>query len=307
MGISRKKTFALFLSFLFLSLFCLEEGIDAEKERIRFMAYGDSGKLPDVHREILSYCLEDTSELDFVIHLGDMTKDGDSDLEWKRHMEMISAYDFEFHHIPGNHEYSSSERPFPEYLKYLDTEEDRTYYTFSLEDTRFFFLDSMDLFFDGTKQMQWFRSELLESREGNVLIFLHVPFYSIGKHAESEISKKQRELILPLLAMRKEKKYTVISGHDHLFYHTKRNGIEYLVSGGGGSPLYNSSFSENLEKGVAIEGDLYASFHHCLIFTIEGEDMYFEIKSPYWGVFQGEEHNTEGYEGKKIRLHTASQ
>ena len=52
----------------------------------------------------------------------------------------------------------------------------------------------------------------------------------------------------------------VFQGHDHNYYHTVRDGITYIVTGGGGAPLY-----PDRNRAQAIEGDVFVQAHHFCI------------------------------------------
>ena len=61
-------------------------------------------------------------------------------------------------------------------------------------------------------------------------------------------------------------------GHDHNYYHTTRDGITYIVTGGGGAPLYPC----NKERGV-IDGDKYLSCHHFLVCDVNGDSIRIQV------------------------------
>ena len=44
----------------------------------------------------------------------------------------------------------------------------------------------------------------------------------------------------------------VFCGHDHLYYRTTRDGVTYVVTGGGGAPPYRPENSQ-----IAIPGDVF--------------------------------------------------
>ena len=53
----------------------------------------------------------------------------------------------------------------------------------------------------------------------------------------------------------------VFSGHDHQYYHTVRDGIDYVVTGGGGAPLYEI----DTEAPDWMSGDVgFSAYHYCV-------------------------------------------
>jgi calcineurin-like phosphoesterase family protein len=94
-----------------------------------------------------------------------------------------------------------------------------------------------------------------------IFVFFHVPPYSIGSHGSDE---QVRETLCPLFV---QYGVTVVfNGHDHNYYRTLRNGVTYMVSGGGGAPLYPC----NVNKGV-IPGDKYQSVNHIVVCDVNGD------------------------------------
>jgi len=84
--------------------------------------------------------------------------------------------------------------------------------------------------------------------------------FNIGGHGEDERGLKP--ILVPLF-----EKYgvgAVFSGHDHNYQRVLYNGIEYVVTGGGGSPLYDPTrTSPYLQK-------FSKDYHFCLISPAEG-------------------------------------
>jgi hypothetical protein len=62
----------------------------------------------------------------------------------------------------------------------------------------------------------------------------------------------------------------VFSGHDHNYQHNLVNGVHYLVSGGGGAPLYD------IETGIPGVTLKLAQVEHYLLGTVTPERIAFE-------------------------------
>jgi 3',5'-cyclic AMP phosphodiesterase CpdA len=85
-----------------------------------------------------------------------------------------------------------------------------------------------------------------------VIVCFHEPPFSVGPHGDNfEVQRTLHPLFVryhvPL----------VFCGHDHLYYHTKRDGVVYVVTGGGGAPLYPPV---NTQYGIP--GDVYKTTYH---------------------------------------------
>ena len=81
-----------------------------------------------------------------------------------------------------------------------------------------------------------------------LITVFHHPIYTVGRHEEDE--KNLINTIVPLF-----EQYgvdIVFSGHNHSYERSVVNGITYVVTGGGGAPLYNqereSSYNVAFEK-----------------------------------------------------------
>jgi hypothetical protein len=67
----------------------------------------------------------------------------------------------------------------------------------------------------------------------------------------------------------------IFGGHDHLYYRTKRDGIVYVVTGGGGAPLYDPT-----NKQYAIAGDVIKKCHHIIRCEVTGKTVKCEAIEP---------------------------
>jgi hypothetical protein len=97
--------------------------------------------------------------------------------------------------------------------------------------------------------------------------FFHIALHSIGDHGSNT---KKRAEIEPLF----EKYHVplVFQGHDHIYYRAKRHGIVYVVTGGGGAPLYELHADRDKRDPNDPEDpnwpDVSASAHHYCICSV---------------------------------------
>jgi acid phosphatase type 7 len=85
-----------------------------------------------------------------------------------------------------------------------------------------------------------------------VIPFFHKAIFSVGDRHGSDM--KLQPVLHPLFKQHGVR--LVFQGHDHLYYRTTRDGIVYVVTGGGGAPLYHIVSSE-LQP-----GDIAKRLHH---------------------------------------------
>ena len=90
-------------------------------------------------------------------------------------------------------------------------------------------------------------------------VVFHIPPYSTGRHGSA---LSVRETLSPLFESNGVQ--IVFTGHDHDYERSIANGVVYIVSGGGGAPLYSQVGSS--EWSVYFESTL-----HFLLASIDGD------------------------------------
>jgi hypothetical protein len=91
-----------------------------------------------------------------------------------------------------------------------------------------------------------------------IVPFYHKAIFSVGPHATHHDIWELRPVLHDLF--RKYGVQLAFQGHDHLYYRTIRDGVTYVVTGGGGAPLYGPNHTE-----LGVPGDVYESVNHfCL-------------------------------------------
>jgi 3',5'-cyclic AMP phosphodiesterase CpdA len=146
---------------------------------------------------------------------------------------------------PGGNEYFYAFDKGPLRFIAIDTEQDKTLQV-------------------GGKQYAWLESELADAKAQHLfpIVFFHEAIFSIGAHGSANGKHGNNiDLQTPLhpLFQRYGVKL-VFQGHDHLYYRTVRDGVTYIVTGGGGAPLYDFNHIED-----AIPGDKYEKdYHFCV-------------------------------------------
>ncbi len=86
-----------------------------------------------------------------------------------------------------------------------------------------------------------------------------------------------RPRIHPLLV--KLKFCAAFCGHQHSFYSTLRDGVRYVVTAGGGAPLWK------IDPSLGQKGDLAKKFHHFVGFKVAGP----KIEAHVYGEDGGED------------------
>ncbi|NOX97936.1 MAG: hypothetical protein GXO98_07770 [Nitrospirae bacterium] len=241
--------------------------VPARDEAFTFVVIGDNrpgGRGDKVTQPPIFYRAINEINLldpDFVVILGDLVWGYTADKNlisrmWDGFDAAVAKFKVPYFLVLGNHDVSNATMQ----QVYLERYGDRfpQFYSFDYKGYHFIILDS-DYPWEQRnnksitgKQLAWLKKDLVRHQGAKkTFVFLHKPLWS---NSRSNWLKE----VHPLLA-----KYgvdTVFAGHAHLY--TKdptRDGVRYLVSGGGGAGMSESEFT--------------GSFFHYLMITVRGDKI----------------------------------
>jgi hypothetical protein len=204
-----------------------------------FVVYGDTRTRNDVHRRVMAELLKHGTP-DFVLQTGDMVADGEDSSLWPTFFEIEKDLLRQTVFFPslGNHERNTA------YFGSLFLKENG-YYSFNWGNAHFAVINSdignaaigqraKDAFW--TEQTRWLEDDLERHQRDRYrfVIAHHPPFTAVSRR---QGDNPQMTALVPLF-----EKYQVTAalfGHDHNYQHYLKNGIHYVVTGGGGAPLYD--------------------------------------------------------------------
>lgn len=221
---------------------------------IHIVAFGDFGS-GNKHQRITAEAMQKRNRevaFDLGITVGDnfyrCGVRGTSDEKWKlRWEDMYTPLGLPFFASLGNHDYGHPFVICPLFRSSPDAEVAYTrqstswrmparYYTFIAGPVRFIAIDTEGW---STEQLRWIERVLKDSQdEPGVrwrIVYGHHPMYSSGHHANERRIGVLREAFVPLF-----QKYHVdlyIAGHDHGLERLEYEGLNLLISGGGGAHL----------------------------------------------------------------------
>jgi hypothetical protein len=206
-----------------------------------FILYGDNRTNPYAHTAVVAAIRRTPS--DFLVHTGDMVYDGSQASNWSEFFQIERDLLRERCLYPaiGNHEIAMPTSDGA--LRYArlfrvpaPPGASERWYTVRWGSARFFVLDSQDEF--TTTERAWLDSALAAARSEAGLIWrfvvLHHGPFSSGLHGPNEAMHMAR---VPEL-LRANGVDLIFSGHDHTYERGEVSGLRYVVSGGGGAPLY---------------------------------------------------------------------
>ncbi|MEI6519530.1 MAG: metallophosphoesterase [bacterium] len=204
-----------------------------------FVAYGDTRTNYAKHTEIAAAIL--TRNPRFVINSGDLVENGEDADMWKRFFLTARSLMANTVYLPvvGNHEHNTSYFAgiFPWTKGVGEVGDDA--YSFIYGGVRMVFLNSTR---NVEKQAIWLQNYLKESGEGVnwTIVTCHYPPYSSGPHGSD---KNAQKYWVPIFE--KYKVDVVFAGHDHFYERSEKNGVQYIITGGGGAPLYDTEVTKN--------------------------------------------------------------
>ena len=222
----------------------------AAKSAFTFVAYGDTRTNPIEHAVIIKEIIGLHPE--FVLQSGDLVSDGKNPAQWDQFTQITQPLrDAHIAYYParGNHDVGVY---YPKFVTEPFDSGDKTnklYYAFTRHKNRFIIVDSMEEYDPSSKQYAWLAAELAQAQKTavNTFVMFHEGPFSVGPHGSTPEAQKY---LHPLFV--KYKPRAVFCGHDHLYYRTVRDGVTYLVTGGGGAPPYTPD-----NKQIALPGDVY--------------------------------------------------
>ena len=205
------------------------------KDKFTFIAYGDNRSgwgNPGIHQTLLAHMEREKAA--FVLNTGDLVFRGEKQSHWElffRQVQRIFA-SVPFQPSMGNHDFSKENN----YGRYFGLGANgSSYYYFSYGKAEFISLDTAINFAPGSPQYKFLEDRLKKIQGASpIVVFFHHPAYSWSNHSSDP---RVQAYWVPLF-----EKYgvdLVLTGHDHNYQRVGPiNGVTYIVTGGGGGPLY---------------------------------------------------------------------
>jgi predicted phosphodiesterase len=230
----------------------------SNQTRFTFVVFGDTRTQHQFHQAVVEQIV--AQEPDFVLHSGDLVANGHSAHEWETFFGIEREL---MAHAPlfptlGNHEGDA--------LHYFDLfylPGNERWYTFDYGNARFVCLqvDSIAAFHPGSEQYSWLEETLAANTQPWLFVYFHIPPYS---SVQDSLEGDVRQALPPLF-----ERYgvdVVFNGHKHNYERNEVNGVTYVVTGGGGAPLY--AMQEREPTQVA-----FAMAHHFVLLEIDGHHL----------------------------------
>jgi len=226
-----------------------------------FAVIGDTRSGGDDYSDLVKRAM--TYRPDFMVNTGDMIGSPKKNL-WADFWEMSRPVTVPYFLTVGNHDVNDlkSEKL---YKEEVDLPGNELYYSFSVGNSLFIFLDSnipgKEKKITG-KQYEWLEKLLSTSGHKQEFVFVHHPLFpdeDVGHHYGGCLDKypEKRDRLNTLLA--KYKVNIVFVGHEHLYSKKMVDGVMHVITGGGGAMLYTTD-----DKG---------GFYHFILVTVNGNKV----------------------------------
>lgn len=200
----------------------------------------------------------------FVFDVGDLISTGytsDMDLlarEWREYFEVVSKSEVPILPVVGNHDIwdETSQMVWRRVVGDL-------WYSFDYGNSHFIVLCSDQarpnhISRIGPEQLEWLKADLEDSWDAeHIFVLLHKPLWRDKRSNWDEVHGLLREYSVE----------AVIAGHDHIYsFDGERDGIRYIVSGGGGAEM----------------GDFRdaGQFFHYMLIAVDGERVSYSVVEP---------------------------
>ena len=221
-------------------------------DALNFVAYGDTRDNPAEHTQLIAQMAKDSPQV--VLHVGDLWG-GTGPASWKATVTsqpgiaaLLTANKFLV--ARGNHETEAEVLAFAPML----VRHDSILYSF-IEGNSFFVCMGYDPGLNNT----WLETQLSSAPAQSAawrFIWVHKPIYSTGSHGADGSTSEGTSIVNFRSLCDKYNVNIVFSGHDHIYERTKlihngqvadstnnipatASGTVYLLTGGGGAPLYS--------------------------------------------------------------------
>ena len=210
----------------------------AAGQPFEFVVYGDTRTRDDVHRKVVHAVLQ-YSNPEFILHTGDLVADGTDSTLWPTFFDIEHDLLAKAVFFPslGNHERNAR--------NYYDLLQVPAYYSFNWGNAHFAVLDTdIANLANGEsarqaswkEQVQWLEEDLrkAQSAEFRFVSGHHPPMTAVSYRQGDNAHMTALEPMFEQMHVT-----AAFFGHDHNYQHYLKNGVHYVIAGGGGAPLYD--------------------------------------------------------------------
>ncbi|MBD3327266.1 hypothetical protein GF339_21955 [candidate division KSB3 bacterium] len=220
-----------------------------------FLIVGDSRSGDSIYQEIVSSITSSLTFAECMIHVGDMIEDPGNQAQWNNFLTMTAPISqvMPWYAVVGNHDVGSVASQ-QIYQDVMTPPSENLYYSVDLLDSHFIILDTEIPGQEGGivgEQLAWLRRDLAmyAGSAQYVFVFTHRPVFPQGHYRGHDLANAD-ELHQLFTQYGVD---AVFSGHEHQYYVYQKDAIPYVVTGGGGSPIYDGGMGEGFQHFLLVE------------------------------------------------------
>ncbi|MHC1605570.1 MAG: metallophosphoesterase family protein [Candidatus Methanofastidiosia archaeon] len=230
-----------------IELYDMGEGI----EEFSFVVVGDNRDGPETFAKILEE-INDTKYM-FCINTGDIVPSGRRE-QFEAFMELVGNLKIPLYISIGNHELNNNSCELAsEFLGDLT-------YSFDFGNTHFIILDNSTSRVSENDYL-WMKQDIDNTDKENIILACHIPPYDPREDENHCLLGEEATNFVDFMSQNGVD--VVFAGHIHLYDERDIEGVHYVITAGGGAPLY------------ALEAE--GGFFHYIIATVSGSEISFEV------------------------------
>jgi len=233
---------------VFLSL---GTGSLAMPQSFSFVVFGDNRDGDKVFMDLITK-VNHEKDLAFAVNTGDFVSWG-KESGYKNYLRMISNLNIKLYNVPGNHDLVK--HGYQYFKKYFGP----YYYSFDYMNAHFIILNNAFRQSFHPKQFSWLKKDLATTDQDNIFVFLHKPTFDPTELYAGQIMSSRETVKQLMRVFKKYKVDYVFAGHIHGYAKAKRDGVVYVVTGGGGAPIHLSKD--------------FGGFHHYVRIDVVGDQI----------------------------------
>ena len=223
-------------------------------EPFHFCVLGDTRTRHNIHQQIVNRIIRENPL--FVVNTGDLVANGNNISLWETFFQINKELirNVPYYTVLGNHEKDAKN-----YYDFFDLPGNERYYFFTVGEALFVVLDmegpdyetpeyltprDREIFWERIskpyfdKEKEWLENLLtINNDAGYIFVFFHPTWYSIKS---SRVAEAARRRAYWGNIFERHHVQVVLNGHDHYYEHAFHGGTHYIVTAGGGAPLYNT-------------------------------------------------------------------
>jgi 3',5'-cyclic AMP phosphodiesterase CpdA len=220
-----------------------------------FLVIGDNRSGHRIYMDIVDSITASSSSSSCLINVGDMIEDPGNKAQWRKFLEMTApiAEIMPWYAVVGNHDVNSISSQ-QIYQSVIGPPSNQLYYSFDLINSHFIVLDTEIPGQVGGivgEQLAWLRNDLQTYADStqHLFVFTHRPVYPQAHYRGRDLANAD-ELHQLFTQYGVD---AVFSGHEHQYYIYQKDSMNYVVTGGGGAPIYSGGIGESYHHYLLVE------------------------------------------------------